>query len=206
MKFIITILFANILLFSQTKEKPLTNSDEFLTQLEKVSNETKTITADFIQTKELALLKEPQITKGKFYYKQNNKMRLQQTSPYNYIMLVNQDAIKIKDDDKEKKYAMNNMYMTSIKNMLMSFVSGKFNESKEFSPSYFQDDTFYIVKLTPKVKRLKKMFNQINLSFNKNTLRLKHLVFLEKSGDKNTMTFNNAIFNKTLEDKLFTQF
>lgn len=186
--------------------EPLKDETAFLQKLQKVSADTKTIQAEFDEYKYLSYLKEPQTSKGRFMYMQDNKMRWEQTEPFPYILLVNNDKVRIEDDGKEKDLSSSNRMVGKIRDLMLNLVNGKFHENPAFSPSYYQDDEYYIVVLTPKNNRLKSVYSKIELRFAKGTIRLKELSFFEPSGDRNIMKFHNEIFNGELEEGLFKEF
>lgn len=199
------ILFFSLQLFAQDV-KPMPDSKEFLAKLKQTAAATKSIKADFTEEKFVSYLKEQQKSTGIFYYERENKMRWEKEKPSPYIFLVNNDKVKIKEDKKEKDVSSFNQAMGRIKEMMITLINGEFNESKAYTPVYFQNDNIYLIKLVPKNKRLASIFDYIQLTINKETMRLKELAFFEKSGDKSVMKFFNDKINEDLNDKLFTDF
>lgn len=189
-----------------TDLEPLKDETAFLEKLQKVSAETKTIQAKFDDFKYLSYLKEPQVSKGRFMYMQDNKMRWEQTEPFPYILLVNDDKVRIEDDGKEKDLSSSNRMVGKIKDLMLNLVNGKFHENPAFTPSYYQDEDYYIVVLTPKNNRLKSVYSKIELRFAKGTIRLNELSFYEPSGDRNIMKFYDQVLNGELEEGLFKEF
>ncbi|MFT4644730.1 MAG: outer membrane lipoprotein-sorting protein [Planctomycetota bacterium] len=199
------ILFALITFMSYSQEKVLQNPENFLSEITKISKETQSIEALFEQEKSVSYLKENIITSGKFYT-QNGDMRWEQTKPYSYIMLLSESGVQVKDDGEEKQYGgMADKFMGQIRNILLSSVNGSFTNNKEFSPTYFEDNKTYIVKLTPTSRRLSKMFKGIHLNFDKTTFRLKTLTFVQEDGNS-VMSFFDEKFNQKLENSLFSNF
>ncbi|HKR03788.1 MAG TPA: outer membrane lipoprotein carrier protein LolA [Bacteroidia bacterium] len=197
--------FSARLLFGQDV-KPLTDEKEFLSKLKEVSTTTQSIKADFTEEKFLSYLKEPVKSTGVFYYKKENKMRWEKSAPSQYIFLVNGDKVKIKEQEKEKDVSSFNQVIGRIKEMMLTLVNGEFNTNKAYTPVYFYNDDIYLVKLVPKNKRLASVFDSIQLTFSKKTMRLKELAFYEKSGDKSIMKFFNDTVNTNLREELFINF
>jgi len=205
----ITLLVAFLCLMSvataQTKTvvKDATN---YKTKLKQIAKETSSISASFKQEKIVSFMNEPQLSEGLFYYQQKDKMRWEEQKPNAYILLINAEKIRIKEGGKEKKMGGAAKMMAQINSLMISLINGDIFESKDFTSQYFETSNRFIVELTPKNKKLKSIFNTIELSFDKKTLRLKKLTFNEKSGDKSMMTFFNEKFNQTLKNSLFTNF
>lgn len=207
-KIIITFVISNLYFFTNTllaQEVALKNYETVITKITTIAKNTQSISADFTQEKTSSYLKEKQISTGKFYTA-NNQMRWQQNTPFLYIMLINNDGIKIKNEQKEKTYGeMADKFMKQIKGIMMSSINGQFTNNKDFTPKYFENTTHYIVKLTPTNKRMSNYFKGINLHFDKKTYRLKVLEFIEENGSSK-MYFKNEKFNEKLSNTLFTTF
>ena len=114
--------------------------------------------------------------------------------------------MKIKENEKEKNVSSFNEAIGKIKELMLTLVNGEFHNNKSFTPFYFQNNEIYFVKLIPKNKKLAQIFESIQLTFSKETMRLKELAFHEKSGDKSIMKFYNDVVNENLSDKLFSNF
>ena len=189
----------------QEKELSTAQSEKLVADLKAVADKTTSIAADFTEEKYLSFMKEPQLSEGKFYYAKENKMRWEQTKPFAYILLVNEDMVRISEDGVEKDTGPK-MVMKKIKELMMGMVNGDLSENKQYKPLYFQDKTAYIVKLMPQNKRLKSYFDHIELRFSPDALRLKSLSFYETSGDKRIMKFHDERFNEQLSNDLFAKF
>jgi len=196
------LIFTCFALFGQSRTQ-LTNPNKFKTELIKLSKETKSIITEFKQEKQLSFLKDPQLSEGMFYYEQKDKMRWEQNAPFNYTLLINGTTVRISENGKEKKIAGANKMMGRINALMIGMINGDIYNSNEFSIKYFTENDLYIVELTPKNKRLKSIFQTIELAFLKTTVRLKTLTFNDNSGDKTKMTFFNECFNQTIDKALF---
>lgn len=201
----VIIIFGAVSLYAQ-EVKPMNDASEFLTKLKQTSISTQSIKADFTEEKFLSYLKEPHKSSGIFYYKKENKLRWEKVEPSSYIFLVNGDNVKIKENEKEKDVSSFNQAIGKIKELMLTLVNGEFQSSKAFTPVYFQNNEIYFIKLIPKNKKLATVFESIQLTFSKETMRLKELAFYEKSGDKSVMKFYNDVVNQDLPDQLFTNF
>jgi outer membrane lipoprotein-sorting protein len=185
---------------------PLADPSEFLKKIKQVSSATNTLKADFTEEKHASYLKEPQKSSGTFYYKKDNKLRWEKTKPSTYILLMDGDKVRLKENSQEKNVSAMNSMIGRIRDLMISLVRGDFSNNKAFTPVYFQTQNTYVVKLVPKNKKLVKIFDHIQLTISKETMRLKEIVFMEKTGDKSIMKFYNDSVNLGLDDKLFTNF
>lgn len=200
--FYLLFIFQNFC-FSQTF-KPVVNSEKVLAELRKTSQTTNSIQADFTEEKHLAFLREPEKSSGIFYYKKNDKMRWEQTSPFKYVIVINGDKLRIQDAGKEKNVGSAGRMAAQIKELMIGLVNGDFQKNKAFKQTVMESENQYQIVLEPVNRRLKNIYSKISLVFQKNNLRLKELTFFEKDGDKNIMKFQNEKFNQNITESIFT--
>ena len=203
-KFFGSILLLIFSLSGTAQEKTPIKDPVFLkNKLIKRAKETSSIIANFTQEKQVSFMNKPQLSEGVFYYQQANKMRWEQNSPFDYVLLINEGKVRIKDNGKEKKLTGANKMMGKINTLMIGLINGDLLESKEFITKYFTLGEFYVVELTPTNQRLKSVFNTIELTFSKKTTRLKELTFFESSGDKSVMKFFNEKLNQPIKQSIF---
>src|SRR5690348_7324919 len=65
------------------------NTQALKDALSKSNTTVQTISSDFTQVKNMALLKEKIKSKGKFYFKRDDKVRIEYIQPYSYLMIMN---------------------------------------------------------------------------------------------------------------------
>tara|TARA_R110002124_G_scaffold216789_1_gene382484 strand:- start:916 stop:1542 length:627 start_codon:yes stop_codon:yes gene_type:complete len=185
--------------------KLVKNPNQLIAKFKQSSQSIQSIEATFVESKEIKVLKNKQQTSGVFYYKKDDKMRWEQVQPSSYIILIDGDAIKIKDGASKKDMAGSRM-ATQIKSLLMGLVNGNFNEDNAFSKQYFENEQYYQVSLTPVNRRLKNIYSNISLTFDKKSLNLTQLNFEEKGGDSSAMKFSKHKINLPIKDALFRSF
>ncbi|MCG7860037.1 outer membrane lipoprotein carrier protein LolA, partial [Flavihumibacter sediminis] len=61
------------------------------------SAQVNSIQADFTQEKNLSLLAEKIISKGKFWFRKETQVRMEYQHPFQYLMIINGKNIYIKD-------------------------------------------------------------------------------------------------------------
>src|SRR5574343_1418923 len=87
--------------------KPVKYTLALKLKVEQMSKTVSTIESDFVQEKNLSMLSEKIISKGKFVFKKENQLRWEYSLPYKYLIVINKEKIFIKDDKKTQKYDMN---------------------------------------------------------------------------------------------------
>ncbi len=179
------------------------NKDAFIKKFDEISSATTSIQCDFLQKKHLSFSKEPLISEGKMYYQDQN-LRWQQTSPKEYLMIISDDQIKIKEDGVVREHSLEeSKYMIGIKEIMVGSITGTLLNSAEFETSFFENESNWIIKLVPKLKKMKKLFSEIKMNFDRSTYRMKSVYLIEPTGDYTEIEFINPVFNKSLETSLF---
>jgi outer membrane lipoprotein-sorting protein len=164
----------------------------------------QSVESDFVQVKNLSLLKEKITSHGKFFYKKGNKVRIEYVKPFSYLMVLNNDAMMVMDEHKKSTFnTRSNKMMQSINSIMMDCMSGNVYNNKEFSTNVMENTKEYMLTLTPSTSMMKKMFSTIEVYLSKTDYTVLRLNMIEKEGDNSLMTFSNRILNKAIDEKLF---
>lgn len=197
------ILLLGFLLGAPQGEIPMKDKDAFIKKFDEVSKSTTSIRCNFIQKKYLSFSKEPLISEGKMAY-ENGNMRWDQTVPENYLMVITGNEMKIKENGEVTVHGLEeNKYMRGLKEIMIGSMTGSLLNSVHFDYDLFENEKSWIVKLTPKKNRLKKMFSEVVMNFNRTTYRMQNVVLKEESGDYTQIDFINPIFNEKLGEEMF---
>lgn len=199
---LLTVVFFSFV--SQNEFGLVENPERILKELKQVADKTNSIQAAYTEEKFISVLSNSQITKGNFYYQKEDKMRWEQTIPYEYIILISGETLRIKDNGKEKNISQSNQVAVKINAFMMSLIQGEYQDNKQLTSKCFESKDKYLIELTPTTKALKKVYSKLNLYFSKTDKRLGVIEFFEEGGDKKIVTFSNQEYNKTLDAKLFT--
>ncbi len=199
------ILFTGIGFSSVAQEfKPMTNSSAAKTAIEKKHKATTSLTADFTESVESSMFKTPQTSKGNLHYKSSDKIRWENTSS-KQIILLNGSKVKMSENGKEVSNAVTNKVVKKIQNMMLSMLSGDFLSEKEFTISYLESANQYQLVLIPKSPRMGKYIQKIDLFFNKKSALLDSMSMHESKDQKVTYQFSNTVVNPTINDTKFNQ-
>ena len=192
--------------FSQSSFKAIKDISLFKSNLTEMTRKTNTIESDFIQEKNLSFLSEKIISKGLFYFKKENKIRWQYTEPFDYLIIINENKIYIKDEDRESKYDMaSNKIFKEINKIITGCIQGDIlNNDKEYKIEYYENDNLYYVKLTPYSEKMKEFLSNIDIYFDKKDFSVSKLEMMELSGDYTKIEFINKKLNKEIPDEKFT--
>ncbi|HEY9178779.1 MAG TPA: outer membrane lipoprotein carrier protein LolA [Flavipsychrobacter sp.] len=184
--------------------KPLADLSRFKTELAKSNASITNISSDFKQVKNLSLLAEKIHSKGKFYFKKPDMVRIEYTEPYYYLMVMNGSKMMVKDEQKSNKInAGNSKMMQSVNRVMVDCMQGTVFSNPDFKTTAFQDGKHYLLRLTPATSDMKKLFEQIDVYMNKSGMDVVKLVMTESGGDYTSMEFYNTKHNLSLNETLF---
>lgn len=150
------------------------------------------------------MLNDKVTSKGKFYYKKSNKVRIEYTLPYQYLMVLNNNQMLVKDEQKSSNYnTRSNKMMQSINNIMLDCMRGTVYQNKEFNVQVLEGSKDYLLQLNPVTTVMKKMFLRIEVYLDKSDLNVIRLNMVEQGGDNSLMTFSNRVMNTNLNESLF---
>jgi outer membrane lipoprotein-sorting protein len=168
-------------------------------------HKTTSVTSQFKQTKNMKLLKEKITSTGIFYYKKDNKVRIEYQHPYNYLVVLNNGQMYIKDNFGKVNQinTKNSQLLKAVNSIMIDCMNGNILNNKEFNASTTQTDKQYLVHLVPVSAEMKKMYNNIDVVFDKKALHVVQVKMAEISGDETLMEYFDTKTNTAVDDKLF---
>ncbi|WP_225976492.1 LolA family protein [Mucilaginibacter ginsenosidivorax] len=182
----------------------LTDLSAFKAQFTATAQKTTSIKSDFVQEKNLSMLSEKITSKGKFWFKKDNMVRMEYTQPSKYLMIINKDNILVKDEQKENKInTKSNKLFQQINKIIIDCVQGSILSNPDFKVKVFESKGSYLVELAPLSKGIKDFFKSINISVDKKDNSVSNIDMQEPSGDNTTIHFINKEINANLPDALF---
>jgi len=203
--FLVSILFSSTVFPQHAGYTVVADTATFKQQFAAASQKVNTIKSDFVQEKNLSMLSEKITSKGKFWFKKDNMVRMEYNQPFQYLMILNKNDIYIKDGQKENKISTkSNKLFQQINQIMVDCVKGTAFSNKDFSVKVFQNNTGYLIEMSPINKTLKDLFKNINVTVDKKQFAVNSIEMLETSGDNTVITFVNKEINSSLPDALFT--
>ncbi|MFT3701943.1 MAG: outer membrane lipoprotein carrier protein LolA [Agriterribacter sp.] len=206
-----SFLFISFLLLTITVKaqypgyKLVADASAFKAQFAAAAQKTNTIKSDFVQEKNLSMLAEKIVSKGKFWFKKDNLVRMEYVQPFQYLMIINGTNIYVKDSQKENKVSTkSNKLFQQINKIMVDCVKGEALNSSDFTVRIFEANSAYIAELSPVNKSMQGLFKNINIVVEKKDFAVTKIEMHEPSGDNTIITFINRELNTSLADALFT--
>ena len=201
------VVFCLFGLLARAQEKgfmPVKNLEMFKASLTKANSTIQTISSDFTQTKNLSLLSDKIRSKGKFYFKKEDKVRIEYTTPYSYVLVMNAGQLMVKDEQKTNKInTKNSKAMQSVNRIIIDCMRGTVFQNPDFNVGAFEDGRSFLLSLVPANESMKKMFKQIDVYMDKKTMEVHRLSTIENGGDNTDMDFTNTRHNINLDETVF---
>ena len=203
--FILIILFCSHLASAQySGYKPITDLTGFKKKFAIESAKVMSITSDFTQDKTLTALTEKITSSGKFWFKRNNRVRIEYLKPFTYLMIMNGDKMFVRDNEKENTINVkSNKLFQQVNRIMIDCVQGTILDSKDFTTKVFEDDNVFLLEMTPGSKTLREFFQTILLKVDKHDYSVKSIEMNEPAGDKTIISFKNKKLNEQLADTVF---
>jgi len=180
------------------------NTTSLQASLANAAKNTQTISSDFNQVKHMKMMNDKVSSKGKFYFKKEDKIRIEYTSPFQYLLVMSSGQIMVRDENKTNKInTRNSKTMQSVNKVMMDCMRGTVFGNKDFSVKAFENKTQYMMQLMPVNSGMKSLFARIDVYIEKSDNSVSKLVMNENGGDYTEMTFTNKKINTSLADALF---
>lgn len=190
---------------AQTGFKPVTDMAPLKQQFAKAAQNTQSIQCDFVQEKNLSMLSDKITSKGKFWFKKDNKVRMEYQQPSYYLLVINGTQIKIKDAQKENKVnGKSNKLFEQINKITVDCVRGTVLDNADFSTKASENAQYYKLDMVPTNKAMKDYFSKIVLLVDKVDYSVSKITMEEQSGDDTTINFLHKQLNANIPDALFS--
>lgn len=190
---------------AQETEMSSSEINSFKAQIKEVSENTKTITSDFVQFKHLDFLTNDIETLGKMAFKAPNWVKWEYTSPYEYSVVFKDDVLLINDGGAKSNIKMSSSKLfKKLNELIINSVTGDMFGDESFAVTYFKMNDYNKVIFVSKDKKLSKMIAVFELHFNKENGAVLQVKMIEPSQDFTKIIFSNRVDNPEINDAVFT--
>jgi outer membrane lipoprotein-sorting protein len=182
----------------------LGNETAFKQAFAAATTNTVTIKSDFVQEKNMSMLADKISSRGKFWFKKDNRVRMEYLQPFSYLMILNNGKIYVKDGQKENKVNANSSKLfQQVNRILVDCVGGTVLSNPDFQTRVWEGPKSYMVELLPVAKNLKALYQKINIYIDKKDYTADSIDMFELSGDNSSIRFINKELNANIPDALF---
>ena len=181
-------------------------TESILQRIKNASSEIMTLTGDFVQSKEVKIVKNMPDSKGKFFYKKPDCLRWEIIEPVKMGFIVNGDQGKKwrKKVDRFKKFDVSREPIISvISSQVFAWAKGDFDKLRQGYEILILNKSPVEVKLLPLSDLEKKYVASIVLAFSENDNYVERIEINETRGGSTRITFYNMVINDQLKEDIF---
>jgi outer membrane lipoprotein-sorting protein len=183
---------------------PVKDVPAVVQKITEASKKINTIQCDIEEQKQVSMLADKAVSKGKFYFKRTNMVRIDYTKPTKNLVVMNAGKMLVQDDKKTSKMDMHRSKMfQQLSNIIIGSIDGSLFTGKDFKVSYAESKTQVQVTLKPVSKTLANYLSTIELVLDKKDYTAVSLQMNEPSGDNTLLLFTNKQLNVAVADDLF---
>ena len=155
----------------------------------------KTVQCSFTQTKRMKMLSKEQVSQGKMFCQQPDKLRWEYTSPRSSTLILDGTNVRLLKGDSDN--GGRNKFMGEMARLIMNSVAGKcLTDSKAFQVSAKELPTEYIATLLPLKKEMKRLYTKLVLHFDTKQSAVTKVELHEKNGDQTIIDLHDIQINK----------
>lgn len=189
---------------AQTKMST-TEADALKNTVKALSNNTETITSDFIQYKHLDFLSNDIKSEGKLAFKSPDMVKWEYVKPFAYSVLFKDEKLFINDNGNKSDMDMgSNKIFKQLNQLITASIKGDMFDASEFDVLYFKSDGVSEVHFTPVDTQFSEFIKVFHITFNDNG-EVVAVKMIEPSDDYTQIVFSNRSTNKPLADAVFAQ-
>ena len=178
-----SLFLLTVIPLSAQELKPLgwAESEKAVKAINEANAGVRSIRADFIQVKELTILKERMVSTGRMSL-DDGILRWEYLTPEKSVFVTDQEQMK------------SGGLFRSIAGLMMNSVTGISLDDPAFQVAIFTPGSGYVAELTPLRREMKRMFSSIRLHFGPDNRILK--VELLESQGKTTISLSNLKYSE----------
>ena len=132
-------------------------------------------------------------------------MRIDYTKPFISTVVLNGEKLILKEGDKKTEItSKSSKLLKQLNRIMIDCVQGTVLDNKDFVAHVFENESTYLLELTPLSTQVKEFFSVIILKIEKIDFTVKSMQMDEPGGDMTLMNFNNKKMNSPVSDALFS--
>ena len=203
--FIMLTLWIPVDALSQNRPMDAASIESLKINVKEAAQKINTISSDFVQEKEMAMIAEKITSKGKFCFKKEKMLRWEYSEPFSYLIVIKNDQISIKDDNKINQFnVQSNKVFIEINRIILGSIQGTLlTDEQNFKATFFETPTSRVVKLKTLAPKLKESLSEIVIFFDRKDYAVTRLDMNEPGGDCTRISFTNRKLNQPISDEKF---
>ena len=170
------------------------SEQKIIQKMASAAEKIKTVQCNFTQRKQSKMLKGEQVSEGKMYCQQPDKLRWEYTSPRASTLVLDGNEARLL---KGTEQGTRNKFIASMARMIMNSVAGKdLTDNKTFQVTAKEVPTKYVATLIPLKKDMKRLYSKLILHFDIKQETVTEIELHEKNGDRTIIELHDIQINK----------
>jgi outer membrane lipoprotein-sorting protein len=178
-----------------------------LTKFDETQSSTKTLTATFTERKEIAILKDPVVAKGRFYYTKPDDVLWQYTDPDPRYFLISKNELLSYFPSKRRaeRVSIGLYHDRLLKVLAIGQPSKNLRKYYDIHLEEAGNDVVgtHLLILTPKKRMVKKRIAEVRLYVSKDSSLPIRMQYREPDGDSTTIAFEDVRFNPQIASSIY---
>jgi outer membrane lipoprotein carrier protein len=201
MKAFLSLVFSLWTVFASAQN----STQNVIDEISKASETINTLQCDFTQTKELKMLKNTMVSKGKMWCTQPNYLRWEYQTPYASSFILNNGKVLLKKGKHNNVISINrNKMLREMSRLMIPNGLGKIlTEKKDFQISVETKNNQHIFTLLPQSKELRQIFTTIVLYYDREQSVVVKVEMQEKNGDNTIIELSSIKLNAAISESVY---
>ncbi len=188
--------------------------DDVLARMNRANSRLEDLQADFVQTKQMALFDENIVSKGKFYYRNPDKLVLDTQSPEHQQLIINYNHVWLHYPDLKQVHELSLKQSSGLSALFVGFGGSVAGVQEQFTVELTETGkrdgggSYYTLALTPipgtPAASPALGLEKVMLTVNDGKWYPVRTMIVQKNGDSTTLEYSNQRDNLKLSDSRFT--
>lgn len=208
MRYVLIICLLAFTLVHASAQRPAdaTESRKMVAEVCEAAAGMNSLQCDFVQVKQLSLLKTAMTSRGKMYYKGGKMLRWEYTAPYAYTFVLNGDRVMLKSSEKTDVVSVRSSKMfQQIARIMLNSVTGRcLADESDFQVTMYDAGRQWEARLVPQQKEMAALFSEVRLYIDPELRMVTAVELQEQGGDTTRIEMKNVQKNGTIDDGVFS--
>ena len=166
---------------------------------------TRTLRADFVQTKSLRMLNHKLTARGRVIFAAPARLRWEYLAPTAYVLVIDGEKVTVRSGkNKHSIDTRQSQIFAQIAQIMSESVTGRsLADTRRFAVRLFDEGNTWTAELTPRNGALKRLFATVRLRFDAKRRVVTRVDLVEHNGDATVIEMQGVLVNQRLDAHAF---
>lgn len=205
-------MLASLSLSTIQAATPVSDVNGLKTKMQASAAKINSLQSDFTQEKYLSVMSSTMKQTGKFYYKKQDKAKLEYLTPFKQNLVMNGNKLMMDSNNGKPMVsdANSNPMMGELKKVISACMSGDItNMGANYKMDYYVDGSNYLIEITPQSPEIKNFVERVDLYLDASDFTVVKMHMIEAlkpnqtKNDYSDYIFTNKKKNAEISDAIF---